>query len=129
VRVEPADAVDERVGRELRVGIQHEVIIGARAVQHEVVRSAIADVGVAVQEHDVHRLVGEAFAAELDDALGDAAVAAVVDQGHVHRPQHARVLRRLDRDAERIERALEQRQIRLIGDDADLERGRQHEWQ
>ena len=98
------------------------MVIGARTVQHQVMRGAIADVRVAVKEHHVHGSVGEARAAKLDHALGDAAIAAVVDQRDMNGFQHPRILRGLDRDAERIQRALEQREIRLIGDDADLER-------
>ena len=54
VRVEPAHAVGERIGCELDIGIEHQVIVRARAVQHEVVRGAVADVRVAVQVRDVH---------------------------------------------------------------------------
>ncbi len=48
-------------------------------------------------------------AAELDHALGDAAIAAVVDQRDVNGPQDPRILRGLDRNAKRVQRALEQR--------------------
>ena len=80
IRVEPANRIRERVGRELDVGIEHELVVAAGAVQHQVVRDAVADVRVAVQEVELHAGIGEARFAEADAFLGDLAVLAVVDQ-------------------------------------------------
>jgi L-lactate dehydrogenase len=95
-------------------------------VKHQVVRRAVADVRVSVQVGDVHGRVGEARASEFDHPLGDPAIGAVVDHREMDGFQDACVLGRFDRQPERVERALEQRQVGSIRDDADLQRRRQH---
>ena len=62
----------------------------------------------------------------LEHALRDRRVLAVVDQRQVHGFERARGARRSDRELELAQHALENPQIRAIGDDADLQGGRQH---
>ena len=57
--------VGERVAREFDVGIQHELVVGARAVQHQVVRDAVTDVQVPVQVRHLDAGIGEARLAKL----------------------------------------------------------------
>ena len=95
-------------------------------MQDEIVRCAIADVGVAVQIRDVHARVREARLAELDHAVGDAAVLAVVDQREMDRAHRARLASRGDGERELAKAPLEEPQVRAMGDDADLQRGGKH---
>ncbi len=97
--VEPGDRVGDRVGGHLDVGIEHDLVVGAGAVQHQVVRDPVADVGVAVQVGDLDPGVGEARPAVLDHVVGDLRVLAVVDQRDRDAPDAARLARVRDRVA------------------------------
>ena len=74
----------------------------------------------------LHAGIREAHPAELDHAPRDLRVLAVVDQREMDRVQRAVRARRADRERELAQAALEQPQVGPIGDDADLQRGRQH---
>ena len=127
IRVEPANRVGERVARELDVGIEHQLIIAAGAVQHQVVRDAVADVRVSVQEVELDARIGEALPGEAHAFGRDLLVLAVVDQGHRHLRQDAILSRGADRERKVGETALEQRGIGPVGHDADGQRRREHE--
>ena len=81
-------------------------------MQHEVVRGAVADVRVAVQVRDVHARVLEARLAELDHAVRDRAVLAVVDQREVHGAHHAGLAPGGDGERELAQAALEELEVR-----------------
>ena len=112
VRVEPAHRVGDRVGREFDVGIEHELIVGAGAVQHQVVRDAVADVGVTVEIGHLDAGVGEARLAEPDHLIRDGAILAVVDQRDGDAAHAAILARGADRERELAQAALEQHRIR-----------------
>ena len=127
MRVEPADAVGQRVGGELDVGVEHQVVVGAGAVQHQVVRGAVADVGVAVQADHVHAGVGEALRCRGRSRARRCSRSSLLSiSARCTVCSTRRVARRADRERELAQRALEQREVGPVGDDADLERRRQH---
>ena len=126
IRVEPAYRVDERVGRELDVGIQHQLIVAAGAVQHQVVRDAVPDVRMAVQEVELHPGIREVLPAQPDPDFRALRILAVVDQGQRRTRDDALLARDADRPRQMGEAALEQCGIGPIRDDADGQRRGEH---
>ena len=122
MRVEPADRVGERVGCELDVGVQHELVVGAGAVQHQVVRDAVADVRVAVQEVELDAGVRRSGACRAGSLRRRPRVLAVVDQRERDAPNDALLARSADRERELAQAALEQHGVGPVGDDADGQR-------
>ena len=127
MRVEPANRVGERVARDVDVGVQHELVVGAGAVEHQVVRDAVADVRVAVQEVKLHARVGEAQLAEAGHFVGDLRILAVVDERERDAAHDAFLARGADRERELAQAALEQRGVRPVRNDADRQRRGEHE--
>ena len=91
MRVEPAHGVGDAVARDLDIGIQHELVVGARAVQHQVVGDAVANVEMPVQVRDLNPRIGEPRLPEPYDFVGNDAVFAVVDQRDGHAASRSRL--------------------------------------
>ena len=128
MRVEPAHAVDERVGVELDVGIEHEVVVGPGAVQHEVVRGAVADVRVAVQVDHVNARVGEARLAERGDlrsATARSSLLSISARCTVRSAPSSRAAPIASASLRSVRSR--RRDVGPVRDDADLQRRRQHE--
>ena len=128
MRVEPANGVGDRVARDLDVGIQHELIVGAGAVQHQVVRDAVADVARAragrctwMPESAKRALPSRiTSSATLRSSLLSISATATLRT-------HAVLARGADRERELAQAALEQHRVRPERDDADGQRGGKHE--
>ena len=128
MRVHPAHADREGIAIELDVRVEDEVVVGAAAMEHEVVRRAEADVRVAVQVVHLHVAAGKAHATEVDDRTCARAVLAVVHERHVHGTDYLGLAGRRNRDRKAMERAVEERTVRLERHDADLERRGKQGW-
>ena len=68
----------------------------------------------------------EALVADVVDELADLGILAVVDQRQMHGLQRATGARSTDRELELAQNAVEQPEIGMIRNDADLERRRDH---
>ena len=126
VRVEPAHGVGDRIARDFDVGVQHELIVGARPVQHQVMRDAVANVEVPVQVGHLDPGIGEARLPEADHLVGDDPVFAVVDQRHGDAADATVLARGADRQRELAQAALEQHRVGAERDDTDGQRRGKH---
>ena len=122
MRIEKAQAGDQRIRRQLDVWIEHEVIVCVAAVHDQVVRAAITDVGVAVKVIHGHAGILEPRLAETYHRFRGRARDRVVDQHDVGGAEQSCAPRRVERRRQRAEAAFEKREVGLVRDDADRQR-------
>jgi len=89
-------------------------------------RGAVPDIRMALSKNETNAGIVEPQSADLEDPLRNCGILAVVDQREMDRFERAGRARRADRELELAQHAFQNLEIRAIGDDADLQRGRQH---